>query len=577
MGRVLRVGPAVCWFPSAGSCLLEPVEVTNRNTRQCRAKASASAARSSVFGALTTVEGAPPDVLAEVAREFSPRIETCSHTEIVLDLNGLTRLFGDGRTMAEELRRTAGDRGLRVRVAIAGTRTAARLLVRHRAGLTIVEPGNESAAVAPLPIALLADLLTTDLGAPGFEAGARDAGVGARELRTSNPRSSKSRRPQPGARSQELIATFRRWGLRTLGDLAALPSDDLAARLGHQEADWQRLARGEDLQPLVPAVPEERFEQTLDLEWPIEDLEPLSFVLGRLMEPLEAHLEQRDRGAAVLHVRLHLIKTDGAARAVHERSLQLPVPIRDARTLRTLALLDLESNPPAAAIDRVTVAVDPTPARIVQFSLLTRPLPSPEQISTLMARLYALMGEARCGSPAPVDSWAPGACAMNRFMPPDLHALRSRAAARHRHPAEPGVTLSLSEAQGAPGKVEGPGSVEVKNASNLPVVALRRFRHPVPIRVHVVQGRPASVSTMPRGLSGGAVEACAGPWRTSGGWWTSGIREPGTVNSERPEPRAESPKAWDRDEWDVALTGGPTCRLFRERNTDRWFLEGVVD
>ena len=60
--------------------------------------------------------------------------------------------------------------------------------------------------------------------------------------------------------------------------------------------------------------------------------EPLSFVLGRLLEPLSAHLERRDRGAAVLHVRLHLVTRD-----VHERSLQLPAPMRDARTLRTLA------------------------------------------------------------------------------------------------------------------------------------------------------------------------------------------------------------------------------------------------
>ena len=110
-----------------------------------------------------------------------------------------------------------------------------------------------------------------------------------------------------------MLTTFRRWGLRTLGDLAALPSDDLAARLGRQDLDWQRLARGEDARPLVPAVPEERFEQTLELEWPIEELEPLSFVLGRLMEALEAHLAQHDRGAAVLHVRLQLIKTDGPA------------------------------------------------------------------------------------------------------------------------------------------------------------------------------------------------------------------------------------------------------------------------
>ena len=465
-----------------------------------------------MFGALSTVERSPSGVLAEIAREFSPRIEVCGQTEIVLDLSGLTRLFGDARTIAEELRRTAADRGLPVRVAIASTRTAARLLVRHRAGLTIIEPGYEAAAVAPLPITLLGDLLSV---------GTRDSGL-------------------------DLIATFRRWGLRTLGDLAALPSDDLAARLGRQETDWQRLARGEDLRPLVPAVPEERFEQSLDLEWPIEELEPLSFVLGRLMERLEAHLEQRDRGAAVLHVRLHLIKTDGATRDVHERTLQLPVAIRDARTLRTLALLDLESHPPAAAIDRVTVAVDPTPARIVQFSLLTRPLPSPEQISTLMARLHALMGETRCGSPATVDSWEPGAFTMKPFMPPDPdHEPRRRGDAE--------IKTFKDLRASAP-----PRFVEAKDAS--PIVALRRFRHPLPIRVHMKQGKPSSVSIMPRGLSGGTVDSCAGPWRTSGGWWESRI-----------------PDSWDHDEWDVALVNGTICRLSRDRLKDRWYVAGVYD
>jgi protein ImuB len=478
-----------------------------------------------VFGALSTVEGAPPAVLAEVAREFSPRIEVCSPTEIVLDLSGLTRLFGEARTIAEELRRTAADRGLRVRVAIAGTRTAARLLVRYRAGLTIVEPGNEAAAVAPLPITLLGEITNPDSRIPNSE-----------RARTPNP---ETRVPNPESRIPEVLATFRRWGLRTLGDLAALPSDDLAARLGRQDMDWQRLARGEDARPLVPAVPEERFEQTLELEWPIEELEPLSFVLGRLMEALEAHLAQRDRGAAVLHVRLHLIKTDGTTREVHERSLQLPVAIRDARTLRTLALLDLESNPPAAAIDRVTVAVDPTPARIVQFSLLTRPLPTPEQVSTLMARLHALMGEERCGSPVTVDSWQPGAFAMKAFMP-------------------------------------GPGTSESRTPSpeSRVMAALRRFRRPLPIRVHVTQGKPSSVSIMQRGSNGGAVDSCAGPWRTSGGWW-----ELRTLNSESrtPNPESRVPEPWDRDEWDVALADGPTYRLFRERHSDKWFLEGILD
>jgi len=442
-----------------------------------------------MFGAIYGAEGSSPEALLAVAREFSPRIDVNNDCrEVVLDLSGLTRLLGDARTIAEELRRTAADRGLRIRVAIADTRIAARLMVRHRAGLSIVDPGTEAEALAALPLALLPEL-TSDPG--------------------------------------EFIQTFRRWGLGTLGDLAALPPDDVAARLGQEGVRWQRLARGEDVAPLVPAIPEERFEQALDLEWPIDELEPLAFVLGRLLEPLEAHLERRGRGAAVLHVRLFLVKTSGGAREVHERSLQLPTPIRDARTLRTLALLDLESHPPAGPIDRVVVAVDPTPARIVQFSLITRPLPSPEQISTLMARLQALMGEPRCGSPVLVDSWKPGAFEMQPFVP------REGAAT-----------------------IDGPPKGGPHGSPSPLAVALRRFRHPVPARVRVEDGRPARVTIDRRGFSGGGVSNCAGPWRTSGDWWREG---------------------WDRDEWDVTLTDGATYRLFRARDTEQWFVDGVVD
>src|SRR5581483_11697008 len=108
-----------------------------------------------MFGALYGSDDRDRGALIAVAREFSPRIEVCGPRLVTLDLSGLERLFGDATTIAGELRRTAADRGLRVRVAIAGTRTAARLLVHHRAGITIVEPGTEADAVAPLPLSLL--------------------------------------------------------------------------------------------------------------------------------------------------------------------------------------------------------------------------------------------------------------------------------------------------------------------------------------------------------------------------------------------------------------------------------------
>ena len=457
-----------------------------------------------MFGALLAAEGTAPETdrraaLEGVAREFSPRLEVHGPREVTLDLNGLTRLFGDARTIAGELRRTAADRGLQVRVAIAATRSAARLLVHFRAGQTVIEPGEEADTLAPLPIALL-----DRIAVPKFQL------------------------PAPQTASSP-IETLRRWGIRTLGEFAALPADDVAARLGRAGVEWQCLARGEDRGPLVPAIPEERFEQTLELEWPIEGLEPLSFVLGRLMEPLSVHLERRDRGAAMLHVRLRLV-----TRVVHERSLQLPAPMRDARALRTLALLDLESHPPDAAIDRVTVAVDPTPGRVVQFSLLTRPLPSADHLSTLLARLAAVMGEGRCGSPALVDSWRPGAFAMTPFVPRDSNLVR-----RHTPP---------------------PRHKDVS-----PVVALRRFRVPIPVRVRVENGRPVRLEPS-RGVSGGRIAVAAGPWRTSGAWWEGPAHR---------SPQGEG--GWDRDEWDVALADGVTYRLFRERVSEAWFVEGVVD
>jgi len=356
------------------------------------------------------------------------------------------------------------------------------------------------------------------------------------------------------------VYTLRRWGLRTLGDFAALPPAEVAARLGEAGVEWQRLARGDDRGPLVPAVPDERFEQAIDLEWPIEGLEPLAFVLGRLLEPLSVQLERRDRGAAALHVRLHLV-----TRTIHERSLDLPAPTRDARTLRTLALLDLESHPPAAAIDRVVVSVDPTPGRVVQFSLLTRPLPSPDQLSTLMARLQALMGDGRCGAVVAVDSWEPGACAIKPFAPVDPGAAPANGSRRAVAPPPPQPAAA------------------VPARASVPVVALRRFRHPLPARVRVEGGAPVRVIADRQGWSGGRVETAAGPWRTSGGWWVEpddkvrGV----TVRAGRGASGAKGERGsmatWERDEWDVTLGDGATYRLFRDRASEAWFIEGVVD
>jgi protein ImuB len=338
-----------------------------------------------------------------------------------------------------------------------------------------------------------------------------------------------SGRPLPNA-GDPVFDVLRRWGLTTLGELAALPAAALAARLGSRGAAMQRLARGLDPRPLVPDPGTPRFQGSFELDWPIETLEPLSFVFARVLDPLAAALARADRGAVA--IRLDLRLTD---RRVHTRGLQLPVAMRDPRVLRTLLLLDLESHPPPAAVDVVSIELDPAPARIVQYSLLERAVPAPETLATLTARLGALVGETRCGSAVVLDSHRPDGFAMREAV------FGERAA------AQASVRVGAGSAIAADGIAQG----------SPPPVQLRRFRPPVAVRVAVEAGRPVGVAIDRRGMPGGSVRQAAGPWRVSGGWW--------------------EPERWNRDEWDVALGDGSVCRLVRDRETGKWFVEGVFD
>jgi protein ImuB len=444
------------------------------------------------------------DAAIAIARAFSPRVERHGPGCVVCDVSGLGRLLGEPPVIGAELwrsRETAGNGGS---VAIAPTQIAARILAHAATGLTVV--GHPATALAAVPIRVLhAMLVAQRTGAPPSR------GVLERY-----------------ARIEQAFEVFDRWGLSTLGDLASLPADALSARLGRIGVELRSQACGVDLDPLVPAADVPRFLERIELEWPIDGLEPLAFVLARLLEPLSVALERADRGAAAIHLDLRLVD-----RSTHARMLQLPAAIRDPRVLRTLLTLDLESHPPPAAVEVVTTEIDPAPARVVQYSLLERARPSVETLATLIARLSALVGETRIGAAALLDSHGPDAFAMSAFAP-----------------AETGRAGSgppcLAEARRA--KADANGSL-----------ALRRFRPPIAVRVDVDHGRPVRVAIARRGLPSGHVEQCAGPWRGSGEWW------------------AHDAQRWDRDEWDVALSDGAVCRLFRARDTGVWFLEGVVD
>ena len=475
----------------------------------------------------------PMTALVDVARAFTPRFEQLGPI-ILLDASGLSRLFGSAQELGEHLRDaleklSPGDS--LPRIAIASTQTAATLLALGSPGLTVVMPGKEAIALAPLSVSVLDQFERLSESAPTVPSPKPQVPSPSDTGGWHHPRSThQASRGKRRAPENRLLDILTKWGIRSLGALVELSGPEIHERLGDRGALWQSLARGVDARPMVPWVDEIPFEAALELEWPIEGLEPLSFVLARLLEPLAERLERADRGAAVLYTSLRL-----TSHTVHSRTLQLPAPMRDPKTLRTLILLDLESHPPDAPIDIVRVFIEPTPAKVLQWTLLERAQPAVEQVSTLIARLTALMGEGHVGSPAIVDTWKPGAFEMREFR-----------------------TGNSERTSPGTGNRE-PGTV---------AAALRRFRFPIPTRVTVSEGRPVRVQTDRQGFTSGAITQAAGPWRTSGNWWdTPGPRMKSELTSD----------AWDRDEWDVAMQDGTIYRLVVEREVGQWFLEGVID
>lgn len=474
------------------------------------------AGRQTLFACLRTARAA--EAIFAIAKDFSPRIQRYGGSSIVLDVSGLGRLLGDAPAIAAELQREARERSKGIHVTIAPTQVAALLLAYAqppvKSGPVVVAAGRAAiaSALAPLPLDTLRHVVEEAFGrAPALH--------------------------------EKTFDVLRRWGLTTLGEFVSLPSVELSERLGQSGLALQRLACGVDPSPLVPDPGVPRFVQSIELEWPIAQLEALSFVLARLLDPLSLSLERADRGAAAIHLDLRLVD-----RTMHARVLQLPAAMRDPRVLRTLLLLDLESHPPSAGIDVVTIEVDPAPSRIIQYSLLERARPSAETLATLTARLNALVGESRVGTPLLLDTHRPDAFEMRRFAP-----------------REPG-----GRGAGGPGSGDGRSRVGFPSAPWLPgppAPCLRRFRLPVAIRVTVDRGRPVAVAIDRRGMPGGRVERAAGPWRTSGAWWDGGSTG---------SPQCDT-SPWDRDEWDIELSDSSLCRIFHDRRMEKWFLDGVVD
>ena len=367
--------------------------------------------------------------LRACAEHFSPRIEQLAPGLVVFDARGLGRLHGNARSLARTIARDAANLA-GARVAIASDPHVAAAAARGHAGITVIEPGEEAAALAGLPVDLLAP-------------------------------------------SEALSETLAAWGIRTLGQFAALPEQGIAERLGAEGLALWRKARGRRGRPLVPQTEPSVFTSTAELEHPLELLEPLSFLLARLLNDVCSRLGSH--GFAASEIRVTLKLEDGSD---FERAIRLPFASRDAQAFLKLFQLDLSAHPPAAPIVAVSVAAEPVQPRRVQAGLFVPIAPDAEKLELTLARLVSVVGPENVGSPELLDTHRPGAFRMAKFV------------------IDAGAAPAFSKPR--------------------PQLAIRRYRPPLPAQVAVEHGRPRSLCA--RGIRG-RITAFAGPWRTSGDWW----------------------------------------------------------
>ena len=471
-------------------------------------------------------EAAAHAALLDCAQSFSPRVEDAGCDTVLLDLAGMEPLLGSLPKIARDVARRASDLGLEVNVAVASNPDTAALAAHGFSGVVVIPPEREAEQLGSLPLEVLF--------------------TGGHDLST--------------------FEVLERWGIRNLRALAALPEVALTERLGQNGIRLQQLARGCSSRSLVPVEPPLVFEEAIELEYPLVLLEPLAFLLARLLDQLCARLGARALATQELNLDLTLecsppdhgeAGTDRAetgadrvgtgaparpgraqARQVFHRTLRLPVPLLDAKVFLKLLQLDLNANPPGAPIVKIHLSVEPVRPRAAQGGLFQPPSPEPEKLELTLARIAGIVGQNKVGALQLLDTHRPEAFRMHRFAPGHMpeQADRKPKASRNDKPGE-----SHKPDQAA-------------------VTAMRIFRPPLRATVTLQEGRPARIACLRRKEICGEILWAAGPWRTSGDWWEQ--------------------EGWARDEWDIALqeaSGITLYRLVRDLFSGQWLLEGNYD
>ena len=505
---------------------LEKVFALNEKARQAGVEVEATRAQLEAWNELALRTRSPSQeasahaALLDCAGSFSPEVEDTAPDTVLLNLAGLEPLFGSLEKITSDIMHRISKLELESNVAVASNPDAALLAARGFPGMTLIPEGDEAKRLRDLPVDVL------------LESFARDA-----------------------QEARQWLETLDRWGISKLRELAALPAVPLSERLGQQGIRLQKLARGVVSRTLRLYEAPPAFAESVELEYPIVLLEPLAFLLNRMLEQVCARLGSRALAAQELQLKLELGPgcqnyDEGGEKSLQKshttfiRTLRLPVPMLDVKTLLKLLQLDLQVHPPGAPIVKMHLSAEPARPRPTQSGLFLPPFPEPENLELTLARISAVVGQGRVGSAELLDTHREDAFEIRCFAPVEPeskkpHAQRKSVAVQDNH-------NSNALANNAEEKMSA-------------VIALRLFRPPLRAVIIRREGKPVRLQCPCEDIAGEIVWT-AGPWRSSGDW-------------------AEQ-EGWSREEWDIAIpaeSGLLFYRLVQDKLNGKWFVEGVYD
>ncbi len=526
----------------AGRTPLEKVVAVNENARQLEVETGTTKSQLEAWENLVlrtrseAHEKSAHAALLDCAQSFSPEVEDAAPDVVLLDLAGLEPLLGPLSKIAHDLAQRVSQMGLQANIAVAANPDAALLAARGFRGVSLIPQGCEEERLGDLPVDVLLESFSSD----------------AQE-------------------SMRWGETFDRWGIRKLRSLAALPSVPLSERLGQQGIRLQKLARGTASRNLRVLEPQQIFAESEELEHPIVLLEPLAFLLNRMLEQVCALLRARALAVQELRLNLELAAnsrndhpsssrpySNHALTRTFTRVLQLPTPMLDAKVFLKLLQLDLQAHPPGAPIVKIHLTATPTRPRSLQSGLFQPVFPEPEKLELTLARIAGIVGEGRVGSVELLDTHREGAFAVRHFAPVESPSISKKI----QNPSRKRKIMYLPENDSACELEEklAESKKEIASKKMSAVIALRLFRPPLLAVVTVREAKPVRLRCLDRDDVAGEIVWTAGPWRSSGDW------------SEQ--------EGWSREEWDIAVsvaTGLVLYRLVQDKFGGKWFVEGTYD